>query len=87
MVGLSGAIITKVDEAVSLGEVMSFLIDTRLKASYFTDGQRVPEDIHVFRQKEILSRAESLLNSSERWVTISAQEHEGVLDQIFSHSA
>ncbi|KZZ33747.1 hypothetical protein A3755_07145 [Oleiphilus sp. HI0085] len=87
MVGLSGAIITKVDEAVSLGEVMSFLIDTRLKASYFTDGQRVPEDIHVFRQKEILSRAESLLNSSERWVTISAQEHEGGLDQIFSHSA
>lgn len=87
MVGLSGAIITKVDEAVSLGEVMSFLIDTRLKASYFTDGQRVPEDIHVFRKKEILSRAESLLNSSERWVTISAQEHEGGLDQIFSHSA
>ncbi len=87
MVGLSGAIITKVDEAVSLGEVLSFLIDTRLNASYFTDGQRVPEDIHVFRQKEMLSRAESLLNSSERWVTISADDHEAGLDQIFSHSA
>jgi flagellar biosynthesis protein FlhF len=87
MVGLSGVIITKVDEAVSLGEVLSFLIDTRLKACYFTDGQRVPEDIHVFRQKEMLSRAESLLNSSERWVTISGQDQEAGLNQFFSHSA
>jgi flagellar biosynthesis protein FlhF len=87
MVGLSGAIITKIDEAVSLGEVISFLIDTRLQASYFTDGQRVPEDIHLFKQKEMLVRAESLLNSSERWVTISDHDQDAGLNQIFSHSA
>ena len=88
IVGLDGVIITKVDEAVSLGEVLSFLIDTRLKAFYFTDGQRVPEDIHVFRHQEMLSRAESLLNSSERWVTISGQQdQESNLNQFFSHSA
>ena len=87
MVGLSGAIVTKVDEAVSLGEVLSFLIDTRLKAGYFTDGQRVPEDIHVFRQKEILDRAQSLLNSSERWVTISPHGQDTNQDLMFSHSA
>jgi len=74
VVGLSGAIITKVDEAVSLGEVISFLIDTHLKAGYFTDGQRVPEDIHLFDREKIFEQAQSLLNSSERWVTISSEE-------------
>lgn len=87
MVGLSGAIISKVDEAVSLGEVINFLIDTRLKARYFTDGQRVPEDIHVFSQKEMLDRAQSLLNSSERWVTINPLDEKDDQGLIFSHSA
>jgi flagellar biosynthesis protein FlhF len=87
MVELSGAIISKVDEAVSLGEVINFLIDTRLKARFFTDGQRVPEDIHVFSQKEILDRAQSLLNSSERWVTINSLDEKDDQGLIFSHSA
>jgi flagellar biosynthesis protein FlhF len=87
VVGLSGAIVTKVDEAVSLGEVLSFLIDTGLKAGYFTDGQRVPEDIHVFNANDILGRAQSLLNSSERWVSISSDEKSSIHDTIFSHSA
>jgi len=87
VVGLSGAIITKVDEAVSLGEALSFLIDTRLKASYFTDGQRVPEDIHLMKKQDLFDRAQALLNSSERWVTINANEKGDVHDSFMFHSA
>lgn len=77
MVDLSGVIVTKIDEAVSLGEVISFLMDTGMKASYFTDGQRVPEDIHLFDAHSMFERAQTLLNTSERWVTIRADEHVG----------
>lgn len=74
MVGLAGTIITKIDEAVSLGETISYLIESRLSAAYFTDGQRVPEDIHLMNKELLLNKAEELLNSSERWVTISARD-------------
>ncbi|MEM8769459.1 MAG: flagellar biosynthesis protein FlhF, partial [Pseudomonadota bacterium] len=43
--GLDGAIVTKVDEATSLGGILSELIAAELAACYVTDGQRVPEDI------------------------------------------
>lgn len=71
---LAGVIVTKVDEAVSLGEAISFLIDTGLNASYFTDGQRVPEDIHLFDAHNMFQRTQTLLNTSERWVSIRADE-------------
>jgi len=87
VVGLSGAIITKVDEAVSLGEALSFLIDTRLKASYFTDGQRVPEDIHLMKKQDLFERAQALLNSSERWVTINSNEAGLTQDSFLFHTA
>lgn len=87
VVGLSGAIITKVDEAVSLGEALSFLIDTRLKASYFTDGQRVPEDIHLMQKQDLFERAQALLNSSERWVTINSNESGLSQDSFMFHTA
>ena len=97
MVDLSGVIVTKVDEAVSLGEVISFLMDTGLKVSYFTDGQRVPEDIHLFDAHSMFERAQTLLNTSERWVTIRADEHvsldnqgqstKGIRESMLFHSA
>ena len=85
LLDLAGAIVTKVDEAVSLGEVISFLMDTGLNASYYTDGQRVPEDIHLFDAHSLFERAQTLLNSSERWVTIRAEDQsEG---SVFGRSA
>jgi flagellar biosynthesis protein FlhF len=81
MVGLAGTIITKLDEAVSLGETLSYLIETRLSAAYFTDGQRVPEDIHLMDKELLLNKAEDLLNSSERWVTISARDSDRLDDE------
>ncbi|MFV1873242.1 MAG: flagellar biosynthesis protein FlhF [Oleiphilus sp.] len=97
MLKLAGVMVTKVDEAVSLGEVISFLVDTGLNASYFTDGQRVPEDIHLFDSHSMFQRAQTLLNSSERWVTIRADEKQGadfktkmsqgIKESILFHSA
>ncbi len=94
---LSGVIVTKIDEAVSLGEALSFLMDTGLKASYFTDGQRVPEDIHLFDAHAMFERAQTLLNTSERWVTIRVNDQSEpfgpiksaneIKESILSHSA
>lgn len=85
LLDLAGAIVTKVDEAVSLGEVISFLMDTGLNASYYTDGQRVPEDIHLFDAHSLFERAQTLLNSSERWVTIRAEDQSD--SGVFGRSA
>lgn len=85
--GLAGVVVTKIDEAVSLGEVISFLADTRLRVAYFTDGQRVPEDIHLLDSRELIDKAEGLLNSSERWVTISSPEQDSAVDPFYFHSA
>ncbi len=86
MMGLEGVIVTKLDEAVSLGEVISFLHETGMRAAYYTDGQRVPEDIHLVTGRVLLERAEALLNSSERWVTIRSQESTSS-DSFYFHTA
>ena len=78
MVGLAGTVVTKLDEAVSLGEILTYLITTKLSCAYITDGQRVPEDIHLATKQVLMNKAEELLNSSERWVTIPSREHSGV---------
>lgn len=39
-------IVTKLDEAVALGGVLSLAIGSRLPLAYLSDGQRVPEDLH-----------------------------------------
>ncbi len=52
-----GCILTKMDEAASLGGVFSTLIDTSLPLAFVTDGQRVPEDLHVARAHSLVSRA------------------------------
>ncbi len=43
--GLDGAIATKVDEATSLGGLLSTVIASNLSVCYVADGQRVPEDL------------------------------------------
>lgn len=43
--GLDGAIATKIDEATSLGGLLSSVIEAGLSFCYVADGQRVPEDL------------------------------------------
>ncbi|MGY4532509.1 flagellar biosynthesis protein FlhF [Pseudomonas sp. TE3786] len=58
--GLSGCILTKADEATSLGEVLSLAISQHLPVAYLADGPRIPDDLHVPRSHQLVSRAVSL---------------------------
>jgi flagellar biosynthesis protein FlhF len=49
----TACILTKVDEAASLGAVISTTVRHKLKIAYLCDGQRVPEDLHSAHQRRI----------------------------------
>ena len=53
----AACVVTKVDEAVSLGGILSALVRHKLPAAYISDGQRVPEDLEVARAHGLVSRA------------------------------
>lgn len=59
---LSGAVLTKLDESVSLAPALSVLIQSGLPLSYVTDGQRVPEDMQVADTLALASKALSVLD-------------------------
>ena len=44
--GISSIIITKLDESETIGNVLSVCHQRELPILFFTDGQRVPKDIH-----------------------------------------
>lgn len=54
---LCGCIFTKLDESLSLGEILSTAINNGLPISYLTDGQQVPEDIHIAEAKALVRKA------------------------------
>ncbi|MBS0378668.1 MAG: flagellar biosynthesis protein FlhF [Proteobacteria bacterium] len=54
------ALLTKLDEAVSLGGSLSVLMRAQLKLSYVSEGQRVPEDLRPARALDLVSRAVAL---------------------------
>lgn len=58
--GLAGCVITKADEAASMGAVLDTVIRHRLPVHYVANGQRVPEDIHPVNREYLLHRAMGL---------------------------
>lgn len=54
---LAGCILTKLDESLSLGDVLDISIQNSLPISYITDGQRVPEDIRLADGAELVKQA------------------------------
>jgi flagellar biosynthesis protein FlhF len=48
-VGTTALIVTKLDEATSLGNLLPVLRSGRLPLSYLTNGQNVPDDIETAR--------------------------------------
>ncbi len=58
---LSGCVLTKLDESLSLGEVICVSIQNALPIAYLADGQRVPEDIKVATGDYLVARANELL--------------------------
>jgi len=70
MIPLEGTILTKIDESVSLGESLGAVIDSKLKIAYITDGQRVPEDLHLANSAQLFDKAANLGHAdTEDWVT------------------
>ncbi|SFR86151.1 flagellar biosynthesis protein FlhF [Dyella sp. OK004] len=57
-------ILTKLDEAPSLGGALSVLIRHRLPLDYTTDGQRVPEDITAADARVLVCRAAQVLKGN-----------------------
>jgi flagellar biosynthesis protein FlhF len=55
--GVHGSIVTKVDEAAGVANVLDILIRHRLPLNYVTNGQRVPEDLHLPNRAWLLHRA------------------------------
>ena len=63
--GLAGCIITKLDEAVSMGEALGMAICHNLAVAYTTDGPRIPDDIQASRSHQLVSRAVRMQNPDD----------------------
>lgn len=57
---LNGCILTKLDEAGTLGEVLALVIDRCLPVVYETHGQGIPDDLSVAHAHRLVSRAVAL---------------------------
>lgn len=55
--GLAGCIMTKMDEAASIGNVLDVVIRQKLNMYYVSNGQRVPEDLHLADRAMLVDRA------------------------------
>ena len=58
---LAGTVVTKVDEAASLGGVLNALISYQLPTFFISNGQKVPEDLHLGSAIELIKIARDLL--------------------------
>ncbi|MEO8419146.1 MAG: flagellar biosynthesis protein FlhF [Methylophilaceae bacterium] len=58
--GLAGCILTKLDEAATIGSALDVMIRHKLDLYCVTDGQRVPEDLQAADRKQLIERAFSL---------------------------
>jgi len=66
---LQGCIVTKLDEAATLGPMLDALAHNQIPLAYACDGQRVPEDIHPALAMDLLERAETLADTMSAPVT------------------
>ncbi|NOX67774.1 MAG: flagellar biosynthesis protein FlhF [Gammaproteobacteria bacterium] len=66
-VPLAGAVVSKIDEAGQLGCVISALIRNDLPALWFSDGQRIPDDLHTAARKRLwlINQAVECMEASE----------------------
>lgn len=75
--GLAGCIISKLDEAVSMGEVLGMAIGQGLPVAYTTDGPKIPDDIQVPRSHQLISRAVRMQSPEEPDEAVMAELYSG----------
>jgi flagellar biosynthesis protein FlhF len=54
---LAGCILTKIDESLACGGALDVVIRNKLRVCYLTNGQRVPEDLHLPNALYLVDRA------------------------------
>ena len=62
-ISLDGCVVSKIDEAASLGEIISVLIQHKLPVTFVCDGQKVPDNLHRARGKLLVKEAVKLMRS------------------------
>ncbi len=62
---LAGCILTRLDEAASMGDALALAVDHKLPIAYETFGQSIPDDIRVAQASRLVSRAVSLSRQAE----------------------
>ncbi len=72
MVSPEGCVITKADEATALGGVFSAMIRRSLPMAFVTDGQKVPEDMHLPRPQALVNRA---VNMSQQYAISQSDQY------------
>lgn len=65
-IGLHGCILTKLDEAASLGESLSVLIRHKLAVAFISDGQKVPDNLHPAHGKLLVREAVKLMKNTKK---------------------
>ncbi|ARG97962.1 flagellar biosynthesis protein FlhF [Legionella micdadei] len=65
-------IVTKLDESLALGGILSAIAETGIGVSYLTHGQRVPEDIKIATRHQLI---EQLTSQEVTLNQINGQEH------------
>ncbi|WP_289281941.1 flagellar biosynthesis protein FlhF, partial [Methylophaga sp. UBA5088] len=63
---LSGCVLTKTDEASSLGGAVSALVRHHLPLAYVANGQQVPEDLSLARPNTLVNQASELMNNEQQ---------------------
>ncbi len=57
----ASVMMTKLDEATSLGGTLDMMIEYGVPVSYICDGQQVPEDMHLARAYELVNRCVDIM--------------------------
>jgi flagellar biosynthesis protein FlhF len=78
--GLEACIITKSDEAMTLGSALNVVMKNKLKVLYLTNGQRVPEDICLLNKNYELEMM--LLNQTSNEVLEADSSDESTLENV-----
>jgi len=65
--GLDGCILSKIDEAASLGPALDCAIRHDLNVHYLATGQRVPEDLHLANRQYLIHRAFKARTHASPW--------------------
>ena len=74
----AGCIVTKLDEAATLGPSLSAIIEAGLPIAYCRAGQRVPDDLDIVTARSLIERAVDLAKSAP------APRDAGAVERAFS---